>query len=42
MPSTFTQNWSPKVMPMINMVLPNNFANFNMGAMGAPNMYPGF
>jgi hypothetical protein len=41
MPSLFNNNWAPKVMPMTNMVLPNNFANFNINAMGQPNMYPG-
>ena len=35
MPPLFQNNWAPKVMPMTNMVLPNNFGNFNLDAMGA-------
>lgn len=35
MPALFQNNWAPKVMPMTNMVLPNNFGNFNLNAMGA-------
>lgn len=40
MPQLFQTNWTPQVMPMTNMVLPNNFANFNMAAMGVSNGYP--
>lgn len=40
MPSIFQNNWSPQVMPMTNMQLPNNFNNFNLNNMGGGG-YPG-
>jgi hypothetical protein len=40
MPQVFQNNWSPQVMPMTNLELPNNFANFNLNAMGGGGGYP--
>jgi len=40
LPSTFTNNWTPKMMPSCNFVLPNTFENFNMNAMSMQNNYP--
>ena len=39
MPQVFQGGWSPQIMPACNMILPNDFANPNMGAMGGG--YPG-
>lgn len=33
LPTTFTQNWTPKVMPMYNFALTNTFENFNLASM---------
>jgi hypothetical protein len=40
LPSTFTNNWMPKMMPLSNLILSNNFENFNINAMSMPNNYP--
>lgn len=34
MPNVFQQNWAPQQMPMTNMALSNNFANYQLGQMG--------
>ena len=33
MPPAFKNNWAPQIMPQTILILPNNFANFNMSAM---------
>lgn len=33
-------SWQPQQMPMTNMVLPNDFNNFNINAMGGGGGYP--
>jgi hypothetical protein len=40
MPNTFQNNWAPKLMPPTNMILPNNFNNFNLNNMGGGGQYP--
>lgn len=40
MPSLFSSNWQPQVMPTTNMALQNNFNNFNLASLGAPQQYP--
>jgi hypothetical protein len=36
MPSVFQSNWAPQIMPATTFILPNNFNNFNLNAMGPP------
>ncbi len=33
MPQMFQSNWTPQVMPMTNLVLPNTFNNFNLSSL---------
>ena len=39
-PSLFTQNWQPQVMPVTNIALQNNFNNFNLASLGGGQQYP--
>jgi hypothetical protein len=39
-PSLFSNNWQPQVMPNTNMALENNFNNFNLASLGAQQQYP--
>lgn len=39
-PSLFTVNWQPQVMPATNLAVQNNFNNFNLASLGAPQQYP--
>ena len=38
MPPVFQNNWAPQRMPETILVLPNNFANFNLNAMNNQQM----
>jgi hypothetical protein len=40
MPNVFQNNWSPKSMPMTNMAVNNNFANFQLNQMQQQNYPP--
>lgn len=33
-PSLFTNNWTPQMMPATNLALQNNFSNFNLSNLG--------
>jgi len=39
-PSLFTTNWQPQVMPATNLALQNNFNNFNLANLGGGQQYP--
>ncbi len=36
LPPVFQNNWTPQVMPLTNLVLPNNFNNFNLNNLPPP------
>lgn len=39
-PSLFNNNWQPQVMPATNLAIINNFNNFNLSNLSAPQQYP--